>query len=68
MWPQILAAIASALVSKGMQAATPQYQMSNPTIPEAPPLDFNALVQAQQQRETDLPKLQLQNRLPQSFL
>jgi hypothetical protein len=63
----IMTAAVQALVSAGASAAMPKRGMTQPgQIPQLgeQPVDFNALVGPQQQQPSQLPKLQLQSRLP----
>lgn len=64
----LLVSIISSLVSVGVQKAMQEDPMSNPTMPDTGELDFSQLVQMQQKsQESELEKLQLQNRLPKSL-
>lgn len=59
----VLPMIASTVMSAGANAAQPKYGMEQPgQVPGAPQFDLNALVQQAQQR-SNLPRLQLQQRI-----
>ena len=60
IWPMI----ASTAMSAGANMAQPKYGMEQPgQVPGVPQFDLNSLVQQAQQRQGNLPKLQLQSRL-----
>lgn len=58
-------AAASAAAAKGVDALTPKTGMTTPgQTPQDTGMDLNALVSQAQAHQSELPKLQLQNRLP----
>lgn len=63
-------AAASAAASKAVASALPQNGMTTPgQSPSEQPMDLSALLSSaqQQQAKQELPKLQLQNRLPRQY-
>jgi hypothetical protein len=65
----IIGAAVQALIGGGIAAATPKHGMTQPLDAPKPGqsggMDFSALVG--QQQPSNLPKLQLQNRMPQGY-
>lgn len=61
-------AVASAAAAKGVDAAIPKKSIV-PTqdIPQSQAMDLNALVGQRQGQQSQLPKIQLQNRLPRPY-
>jgi predicted lipoprotein with Yx(FWY)xxD motif len=61
-------AIASAAAQQGVAAAMPKTSVTPVgAMPDAGGMDLNALVQKPQQQQSQLPSLQLQNRLPRPY-
>ena len=63
----VMTAALQSLIGAGVSQAMPKKGMTQPgQIPQLgeQPVDFNALVGPQQQQPSQLPKLQLQSRLP----
>lgn len=61
MWPAIAAAIAQAIVAKGLQKAMPDDQVVPPgQTPATPAMDFTSLLQQHQQQPSRLGQLQIQ--------